>query len=541
MSLEVVTVMHPRKAPSEAETQREELVRRVASSATFEKSPRLRAFFLHVCRCANEDKSEEATEQQIGIFVFGRQPSYNPNDDNIVRSQARQLRMKLEHHFVNEGKDEPVVITIPKGQYLPVFETRLKEPQAQPMVLVPIELKPHRLKYVLIGAAVMLGLGFVWLAHQWIEAKRATPPTYDNATASVSPPAQTEAAPQTKSQPVVLANQAGDIRIAAGRTGISFSDAGGNRWDADRFFDGGTTRPGPLQFFPPVADQGLFRSIREAASGDQMVPQSEREFRYNIPLHPGVYELKLYFADPLRLQAGEKGDDAENERHFHVEANGHPLLTDFDPIEDAGNAAIDVRVFKDIRPSADGKLHLSFSSDWGQPAFVSAIEITPGISGKLGPIRISARPSDFVAADGTRWSGDKYFISGRTHLFDNPAAHSRVPDIYSGERHGNFSYSIPVVPGSYSVRLYFMESFFSPMVRLANCHGVGCRVFDVTCNGVMLLKDFDIFQAAGGAFRPVVREFHGLHPNGQGKLLLSFSPKVNYGEIRAIEVIDETN
>jgi len=37
----------------------------------------------------------------------------------------------------------------------------------------------------------------------------------------------------------------------------------------------------------------------------------------------------------------------------------------------------------------------------------------------------------------------------------------------------------------------------------------------------------------------VVREFHGLRPNGQGKLLLSFSPKLNYAEIRAIEVIDE--
>jgi len=77
------------------------------------------------------------------------------------------------------------------------------------------------------------------------------------------------------------------------------------------------------------------------------------------------------------------------------------------------------------------------------------------------------------------------------------------------------------------------------LIPEAGCVGAGCRVFDVTCNGVLLLQDFDIFQAAPGAFRPVVREFHGLHPNGQGKLLLSFSPKLNYAEIRAIEVIDE--
>ena len=90
----------------EPAVEREGLVRRVASSTTFEKSPRLRAFFLHVCRCALDNKPEAATEQQVGICVYDRPPGYNPNEDNIVRSQARLLRLKLEHHFANEGKDE---------------------------------------------------------------------------------------------------------------------------------------------------------------------------------------------------------------------------------------------------------------------------------------------------------------------------------------------------------------------------------------------------------------------------------------------------
>jgi hypothetical protein len=64
-------------------------------------------------------------------------------------------------------------------------------------------------------------------------------------------------------------------------------------------------------------------------------------------------------------------------------------------------------------------------------------------------------------------------------------------------------------------------------------------VFDVSCNGVSLLRDFDVFEAGGGAFRPVVRTFHGLVPNGQGKLLVTFSPSVNYAEVRALEVVDE--
>jgi hypothetical protein len=53
------------------------------------------------------------------------------------------------------------------------------------------------------------------------------------------------------------------------------------------------------------------------------------------------------------------------------------------------------------------------------------------------------------------------------------------------------------------------------------------------------LHDFDVFRAAGGAFRPVVRSFHGLRPNGQGKLLVSFTSSVNYAEVRALEVVDE--
>ncbi|MGA2652880.1 MAG: malectin domain-containing carbohydrate-binding protein [Terracidiphilus sp.] len=538
MSLEVVTVMHPKKAFNEVERQREELVSRVASSVTFEKSPRLRAFFLHVCRCAIEDKSEEATEQQIGIYVFGRQPSYNPNDDNIVRSQARQLRMKLEHHFVNEGKDEPVIITIPKGQYLPVFEARFKEPQAQPVVLLPAKAKPRRLSYVLIGLAVLFGLGFAWLGYRWFESRHATLPTYDIPIASVSQPAQNEAEPQAKSGRVALAANVGDIRIAAGHTGASYVDLWGRRWESDRYYTGGVSKPGPLHFFPPVADEGLYKSIREAVSDGNMVPQSQREFRYDIPVSPGVYELRLYFADPLRQPEVDQKESAQNKRHFQVDLNDRPLLVDFDPISDAGSAAVDIRVFKDVRPAADGKVHLVFRTLWGR-AFVSALELTPGTPGKLEPIRISARQADFVDANGERWSGDKYYIDGRSWTYDNPEAGPRVPALYTGERHGNFSYAIPVVPGSYTVKLHFLDSFFSPSIPAANCHGVGCRVFDVTCNGVMLLHDFDINQAASGAFQPVVREFHGLRPNGQGKLLLSFSPRVNYAEIRAIEVIDE--
>ncbi len=518
--------------------EREELVRRVAASITFQKSPRLRAFFLHVCRCALDNKPEEATEQQIGIHVYGRLPGYNPNEDNIVRSQARVLRMKLEHHFTNEGKYEPVVISIPKGRYLPVFETRSEVPGMPIPVVAPTGDHSVRLKRFAIPLAVLLGLALLWIGHQLIEKKAVKSPSLSVLAESITAPGSQESQPSTRKTGVVF-NETGEVRIAAGHTGAPYTDVWGHRWEADRYYEGGAIEAGPRRFFPPVADEGFLSSMRQAVSTDIMVPETERQFRYDIPVESGTYELRLYFADPLRETKTEKEDDAQNNRHFQINLNGTPLLTDFDPIADAGSAAVDVRAFKDVRPAQDGRLHLQFAAGWGAPPFVNAIELSRGIPGRLRPIRITSRPSDFVDADGNRWSGDDYFVGGRTWLYQNPKTGPKIPPLYTGERHGNFSYAIPVPPGNYTVKLHFLESFFNPLIPAAPCHGVGCRIFDVACNGVMLLQNFDIFQAAGGAFKPIVREFHGLHPNGQGKLLLSFSPRVNYAEVRAIEVIDE--
>ena len=544
MTLEVVAPTHLKKTPTEAAESRNGLVNRVASSVTFEKSPRLRAFLLHVCRCALEDKPEEATEQQIGINVYERPPGYNPNEDNIVRSQARVLRLKLEHHFANEGKNESTVITIPKGQYLPTFEARVADTPRE-LDVTPVretDRSTPRLQGTLSAAVILLIAILLAVGILLFRSKNPVSPHPAESPATSGPAATVPEAggPSENHQPVEAAHESAEVRIAAGHSGGAYIDAWGHPWEADRFFKGGVIQPGPAHFFPPVPDAGLFKTIRQAVSSDLMVPQDQRAFQYDIPLLPGVYELRLYFADPLRQPGADQNEDAQNLRHIDVELNGHPLVIDLDPVADAGAAAVDVRAFKDVQPAQDGKLHLEFRSRWGQPAFVSAIQLTPGTPGRLNPIRISARASDFTDSDGIHWSGDRFFIDGRTWTQPNPPnSGPRIPTLYQAERHGNFSYAIPVPPGSYTVKLHFLESFFSPLVPEAFCHDAGCRVFDVTCNGVVLLQDFDVVQAAGGAFRPVVREFHGLHPNGQGKLLISFSPKVNYAEVRAIEVVDE--
>ena len=110
------------------------------------------------------------------------------------------------------------------------------------------------------------------------------------------------------------------------------------------------------------------------------------------------------------------------------------------------------------------------------------------------------------------------------------------PQIYGSERYGNFSYAIPVGDGRYTVKLHFAETYWGPNEQGGG--GVGSRVFDVYCNGIALLRNFDMYKEVGPR-QQIVKSFHGLQPNGQGKLLLSFVPRKNYANISAIEVIDE--
>ena len=100
------------------------LVTRVADSPMFQRSGRLRDLLLYVCQRSIEGRLDELREQRIGMDVFARGPDFRPNEDNIVRVEARQLRKRLEDYFSTDGKAEAIIITIPKGAYVAAFEPR---------------------------------------------------------------------------------------------------------------------------------------------------------------------------------------------------------------------------------------------------------------------------------------------------------------------------------------------------------------------------------------------------------------------------------
>jgi TolB-like protein/tetratricopeptide (TPR) repeat protein len=105
---------------SEVQATRREL-ERVLQSAAFARNERLSRFLRFVVERHLEGKGRELKESMIAIEIYGRSPDYDPKRDPIVRTEAGRLRARLNEYYVGEGKEDPVVIELPKGGYIPAF------------------------------------------------------------------------------------------------------------------------------------------------------------------------------------------------------------------------------------------------------------------------------------------------------------------------------------------------------------------------------------------------------------------------------------
>jgi hypothetical protein len=154
---------------SEAADEKRALVERVVASNHFSRSDRLCSFLRYVSDCALAGRANEINEQLIGVHVFGKPATYNTSEDNIVRTHARLLRQKLDAYFLNEGKDEPFRISMPRGGYLPIFDAPQQVQEEPPLAQsqAPTDVPPGASKprnpwaFALYGAVAGLVLGIL--------------------------------------------------------------------------------------------------------------------------------------------------------------------------------------------------------------------------------------------------------------------------------------------------------------------------------------------------------------------------------------------
>jgi len=60
-------------------------------------------------------------QYSIAIHAFGRKDDFDATADPIVRIQASRLRRNLQMYYQEEGSDDDIVVSLPKGSYIPEF------------------------------------------------------------------------------------------------------------------------------------------------------------------------------------------------------------------------------------------------------------------------------------------------------------------------------------------------------------------------------------------------------------------------------------
>ncbi len=501
-------------------------------SGEFHRSPNLEKILNYLCAQFFLGRGNQVKEYTVATEALDRREDFDPKRDSIVRVEMHRLRRRLKEYYAGRGADDLVRITIPDKSYVPEFVSAqpgiaLKDAAVEVAVIPALAaesswIEVRRPSVAKIPALLVAGLVLLLFAGiYWSQRRKAE--AADAPAATVTSPLASAATGESRMSS--WSGNGGEFRILAGHAKGRYPDRYGVVWQGDDFFKGGKTVAVEGEVRARGLDANLFANMREG------------DFTYEIPLNPGVYEVTLYFAE-TSFGEGNAFGGGETTRQFHVFINGKNVLTNFDVLADAHdpNTATS-RIFQDVRPDKDGKLRLRFESSAAGKAFVNAVLVRPGLEGTLRPIRMVCRPQVYRDAQSDIWEPEHYFRGGIQITRPTGAPAVKDPELFRGERYGKFSYSIPVVPGKYQAKLFFVEYWWGQN-RPGLGGGSGSRVFDVFCNFRPLLSSFDILKR-NPKDGVVVESFHGLEPNVDSKLVFEFEPRVNYALLNAIEISQE--
>ncbi len=148
-----------------ADEMRAEL-ERLCASPELDIPPRARKFLRYIVEETLAGRAERIKAYTVGIEVFERDPSFDAQNDPVVRIEAGRLRRALERYYLMAGLSAPVVISVPKGGYVPRFERRIMPtagpaapvvpPAENPVVSSPPRQSSHWLRAGTAALAVSL-------------------------------------------------------------------------------------------------------------------------------------------------------------------------------------------------------------------------------------------------------------------------------------------------------------------------------------------------------------------------------------------------
>ncbi|MDQ2081877.1 hypothetical protein RA307_16955 [Xanthobacteraceae bacterium Astr-EGSB] len=118
------TPTHPDSAATISVDEVQHALAAIVASPAFSASPQLAAFLRFVVEASLDGQSDRIKGYTIAVEALGRDASFDPQSDPIVRVEAGRLRRALDRYYAEAGQNDPIAIELPRGSYVPSFARR---------------------------------------------------------------------------------------------------------------------------------------------------------------------------------------------------------------------------------------------------------------------------------------------------------------------------------------------------------------------------------------------------------------------------------
>jgi len=107
----------PRKYKDEITAQ----VDRILGDSLFKGAKRSSSFLRYVSTQVLRGESYKIKEFSIAVDAFGLETTFDQQIDPRIRVEAKRLRDRLKQYYEGPGQNDPILVAIPKGSYIPEF------------------------------------------------------------------------------------------------------------------------------------------------------------------------------------------------------------------------------------------------------------------------------------------------------------------------------------------------------------------------------------------------------------------------------------
>lgn len=117
-----------------------EQLEKLIGSQALHGNESLKALLRFITLKALDEPDPQIKEYTLAVEVFGRSSNFDPQIDSVVRVQTGRLRSRLHQYYETEGRDDQIIIALPKGGYIPTFTYAHSPLQPEPSEIAALAL-----------------------------------------------------------------------------------------------------------------------------------------------------------------------------------------------------------------------------------------------------------------------------------------------------------------------------------------------------------------------------------------------------------------